>query len=196
MKTRANTRLRPMRTIAFLGIAMMAAMPVSVAKAGTEDPMAVAQEGNASRAASTLSNGASVKLIPPATSSVAPGGVLHSGTAVVQAIPEVSDTADAEGFDLLGTGEASWYGPKFAGRPTASGETFDPTELTAAHRTLPFGSLVRVTSERTGKSVVVRINDRGPYHGNRVIDLSEAAAREIGIKNRGRGHVELALLDD
>ncbi|WP_236672076.1 septal ring lytic transglycosylase RlpA family protein [Croceicoccus sp. YJ47] len=95
----------------------------------------------------------------------------------------------------LGTGEASYYGPGLSGRPTASGERFDPTELTAAHRTLPFGSKVRVTSERTGKSVTVRINDRGPFHGNRVIDLSEAAARTIGLAARGRGQVRMALLN-
>ena len=66
---------------------------------------------------------------------------------------------------------------------------------TAAHRTLPFGSRVSVTNPRTGKSVVVRINDRGPFHGGRTIDLSRAAAEEIGIVNRGHGEVELALLD-
>ncbi|WP_274379056.1 septal ring lytic transglycosylase RlpA family protein [Altericroceibacterium spongiae] len=95
----------------------------------------------------------------------------------------------------IGAGEASWYGPKFRGRRTANGETFDPTQLTAAHRTLPFGSKVKVTYGRTGKSVVVRINDRGPYAHNRVIDLSEAAARQIGIRGAGRGHVTLALME-
>ncbi|AKM11583.1 lipoprotein [Croceicoccus naphthovorans] len=90
---------------------------------------------------------------------------------------------------------ASWYGPKFAGRPTASGERFNPAEYTAAHRTLPFGSKVRVTSPRTGKSIVVRINDRGPFHGKRVIDLSEAAADAIGLKARGHDRVTLSLLE-
>jgi len=96
----------------------------------------------------------------------------------------------------LGIGNASWYGPRFAGRPTANGETFNPREMTAAHRTLPFGSKVRVTSERTGKSIIVRINDRGPFHGNRVIDLSEAAAEAIGMKSRGQDSVALVLLQD
>ncbi|MBE5073092.1 septal ring lytic transglycosylase RlpA family protein [Erythrobacteraceae bacterium E2-1 Yellow Sea] len=91
---------------------------------------------------------------------------------------------------------ASFYGRRFAGRPTASGEAFDPTQLTAAHRTLPFGSLVRVTNPRNGRSVVVRINDRGPFHGRRVIDLSRAAAEEIGIVQSGHGRVELELLED
>ena len=87
--------------------------------------------------------------------------------------------------------EASYYGDEFAGRPTANGETFDPGLLTAAHRTLPFGSLVRVTNAATGNQVVVRVNDRGPFHGNREIDLSEAAARKIGITAAGTGMVRL-----
>ncbi len=94
----------------------------------------------------------------------------------------------------LGTGEASYYGDELAGNLTANGEIFDPGQLTAAHRTLPLGSKVRVTNPRNGESVVVRINDRGPYHGNRVIDLSYAAAREIGLIRSGTGQVNLALL--
>jgi rare lipoprotein A len=99
-----------------------------------------------------------------------------------------------EALEKIGDGQASWYGAQFAGRPTASGERFNPSELTAAHRTLPFGSKVRVTHASSGRSVVVRINDRGPFHGNRVIDLSQAAAEEIGIRSAGSGRVELALL--
>lgn len=96
----------------------------------------------------------------------------------------------------MGSGEASYYGhgDGFAGRRTANGEVFDPQRLTAAHRTLPMGSRVRVTNPSNGESVVVRINDRGPFHGNRVIDLSYAAAREIGLIRAGRGNVRLALL--
>lgn len=88
--------------------------------------------------------------------------------------------------------EASYYGDEFAGRPTANGEIFDPGQMTAAHRTLPFGSLVRVSDADTGRSVVVRINDRGPFHGDRAIDLSEAAAREIGMLGSGTAKVSLA----
>ncbi|WP_338445042.1 septal ring lytic transglycosylase RlpA family protein [Pelagerythrobacter marensis] len=95
----------------------------------------------------------------------------------------------------LGRGVASYYGRRFAGRPTASGEIFDPGRLTAAHRTLPFGSRVKVTNPRNGKSVVVRINDRGPFHKGRTIDLSRAAADELGLIRRGHGSVELVLLD-
>ena len=95
---------------------------------------------------------------------------------------------------VIGTGTASFYGKQFHGRPTASGERFDMNGYTAAHRTLPFGSRVLVTNPRTGASVVVRINDRGPFHHSRLIDVSRAAADELGIVARGKGTVELALL--
>lgn len=95
----------------------------------------------------------------------------------------------------LGSGVASYYGRRFHGRLTANGERFDMHALTAAHRTLPFGSLVRVTNPRNGRQVTVRINDRGPFVGNRTIDLSRAAARQIGLISRGHGRVELELLD-
>jgi len=95
----------------------------------------------------------------------------------------------------LGSGVASYYGRKFHGRRTANGERFDMNRMTAAHRTLPFGSRVRVTNPRTGASVVVTINDRGPFHGSRIIDVSRAAADELGLIRRGKGTVELALLD-
>ena len=93
------------------------------------------------------------------------------------------------------TGPASWYGPKFHGRTTASGEPFDMDDLTAAHRTLPFGTRVRVTNEANGKSIIVRINDRGPFHGKRVIDLSRKAAKSIGLMSRGVGPVKIEVLE-
>lgn len=80
---------------------------------------------------------------------------------------------------------ASWYGGQFHGRQTASGEIFDKRGLTAAHRTLPFGTIVRVVNERNARSVKVRINDRGPYSAGRVIDLSEAAAQRLGMLDGG-----------
>jgi len=92
----------------------------------------------------------------------------------------------------LGEGLASYYGAGLHGRPTASGETFDKEQLTAAHRKLPFGTCVRVTFMPTGKSVEVRINDRGPFVGNRIIDVSEAAARELGMITLGVGRVKLS----
>ncbi|MBJ7437952.1 MAG: septal ring lytic transglycosylase RlpA family protein [Sphingopyxis sp.] len=81
----------------------------------------------------------------------------------------------------IGGGMASYYGNELAGNRTASGERFNPSQLTAAHRSLPFGSRVRVTNTANGDSVVVRINDRGPFSHGRVIDVSHAAAREIGM---------------
>lgn len=92
------------------------------------------------------------------------------------------------------TGNASWYGPGFAGRHTASGEVFNPAELTAAHRTLPFNTRVRVTHAGTGQSVTVRINDRGPFKGDRIIDLSRAAADSIGLTSSGVAMVHLEVL--
>jgi rare lipoprotein A len=82
-------------------------------------------------------------------------------------------------------GMASWYGPRFHGRLTASGERFDQDDLTAAHRTLPMGTVATVRDPETGRSVRVRINDRGPHVRGRVIDLSRAAARRLGIVERG-----------
>ena len=104
------------------------------------------------------------------------------------------DPASEDGGAAIDGGMASWYGREFAGHRTASGERFDPSSYTAAHRTLPFGSRVRVTNS-SGKSVVVRINDRGPFHSGRVIDLSQAAAAELGIVRAGSSRVTLALLD-
>ncbi|VXC53254.1 septal ring lytic transglycosylase RlpA family protein [Sphingomonas sp. AX6] len=92
-------------------------------------------------------------------------------------------------------GMASFFAAEMAGRRTANGETCDPATLTAAHRTLPFGTKLRVTNPANGKSVVVRINDRGPFARGRVIDLSKAAAAEIGLVQRGHGHVELHRLN-
>ncbi|MFS2034985.1 septal ring lytic transglycosylase RlpA family protein [Polaromonas sp. CT11-55] len=89
-------------------------------------------------------------------------------------------------------GTASWYGPRFNGRRTASGERFDMRDFTAAHRTLPFGTLVRVHSLVNGRDVDVRITDRGPYAGNRIIDLSRAAAEELGML--GLGFKEVVLM--
>ncbi|WP_179271061.1 septal ring lytic transglycosylase RlpA family protein [Rubricoccus marinus] len=112
--------------------------------------------------------------------------------------PEVAqEAAPASGVEegeVIGTGRASYYGQELAGNRTASGERFDPSELTAAHRTLPLGSRVRVTNERTGASVIVRVNDRGPFADDRVLDVSESAAREIGMIRRGTARVRMELL--
>lgn len=89
-------------------------------------------------------------------------------------------------------GQASWYGPGFANRKTASGQRFDPNGLTGAHKTMPLGTQVRVTNLRNGRSVMVTINDRGPYKGRRELDLSYGAARRIGLTERG---VERVLIE-
>jgi rare lipoprotein A len=89
------------------------------------------------------------------------------------------------------TGLASWYGPGFCGRRTASGERFDCSAMTAAHRSIRFGSLVRVTDVDTGRSVVVRISDRGPFIRGRIIDLSPAAKSALGMKGMARVRLEL-----
>jgi len=93
------------------------------------------------------------------------------------------------------TGQASWYGPGFYGRRTASGETFSRGALTAAHPYLPFGTKVRVTNLWNGRSQVVRINDRGPFHGGRVIDLAHGAANVLGLTASGVARVKLEVLD-
>lgn len=93
-------------------------------------------------------------------------------------------------------GVASHYGNEFNGRRTASGAHFDPLALTAAHRTLPFGTRVRVRNLQNGRSVVVRINDRGPWTGSRVIDLSQAAAQAIGLRGLGTVAIDMAQRDD
>jgi rare lipoprotein A len=95
---------------------------------------------------------------------------------------------------IIATGLASWYGPKHQGKRTASGEVFDQNKFTAAHRTLPWGSLVKVTNLDNGKSVHVRINDRGPFTKGRVIDLSRAAARALGMVESGVSPVRMELL--
>ncbi len=97
----------------------------------------------------------------------------------------------SESFRGTHTEVASWYGPGFAGRPTSTGEIYNPEGLTAASKTLPLGSHVRVTNPDTGRSVVVRINDRGPYVRGRSLDLSHGAAQRIGLTGKGVGRVQV-----
>ena len=97
-------------------------------------------------------------------------------------------------YEMIGRGEASYYGHELAGNRTASGERFNPQALTAAHRTLPLGTRLRVTNQANGRSVIVRINDRGPFVGRRIIDVSLAAAREIRLVSRGKAQVTLEKL--
>jgi rare lipoprotein A len=92
-------------------------------------------------------------------------------------------------------GIASWYGRKFHGRKTSNGETYDMYAMTAAHKTLPIPSYLQVTNLDNGQSVVVRVNDRGPFHGNRIVDLSYAAASKLGFAQNGTGKVELRAIE-
>ena len=99
--------------------------------------------------------------------------------------------APAPSTGLPQVGEASWYGAQHEGKPTATGASFDPKALTAAHKTLPLGSTVKVTNLANGKTVIVTINDRGPFAANRIIDLSEAAAQALGMTKSGKAKVRL-----
>ena len=134
----------------------------------------------------------------PDTAFLGPGlaGVEHAVTTPVQALPAGPDgEVDPAALRSLGAGEASYYHDSLAGHRTASGEPYVPAELTAAHPSLPLGSRVRVTNVRNGRSVVVRINDRGPFAARRVLDLSRAAARRLGMLARGRARVKLELIE-
>lgn len=97
----------------------------------------------------------------------------------------------SEDVEAVQIGMASWYGDELAGRPTASGEIFRPDRLTAAHRTLPLGTEVEVENLANGRTVVVTINDRGPFTGGRVIDLSERAARQLKMVDQGVARVRI-----
>lgn len=140
--------------------------------------------------------------VAPQTMNV-PGLSVHDEQRSIAApvIADIIDTTeadaatDAEGTHV-GDGMASYYGKELAGNRTASGERFNPEELTAAHPSLAFGSKVRVTNLNNGQSVIVRINDRGPFTHRRVIDVSHAAAREIGMHRSGTARVSMALLGE
>lgn len=116
-----------------------------------------------------------------------------SGRPVVP-LPKLPDEISLGPVRIRLSGLASWYGPGFHGNRSASGEIYNQNALTAAHRHLPFGTKVRVTNTRNGRSVVVRINDRGPYIGSRIIDLSAAAARILGVMKTGVAPVRIEVL--
>lgn len=100
----------------------------------------------------------------------------------------------AENWSYDETGTASWYGEEFDGKYTANGEVFDLNEITAAHRTLPLPSIVQVTDLRSGRSLRVRVNDRGPYDGGRILDLSRRAAQLLGFETQGTTKIRVQLL--
>ncbi len=118
---------------------------------------------------------------------------LHIIALPLLALPVFAQAGDSRNH--IGDGMASYYGNEFAGSRTANGERFDPGALTAAHRTLAFHSKVVVTNLTNGKEVIVRINDRGPWGRGRVIDISYAAAKQIGMHRSGTARVKLELID-
>ncbi|MFL9959588.1 septal ring lytic transglycosylase RlpA family protein [Paraburkholderia sediminicola] len=126
---------------------------------------------------------------PQSYGSAPASGVETQATPLADAKPLTDDGTDVSDFHQ--TGRASWYGRFFHGRRTANGERYDMHALTAAHRTLPLGSYVRVTNPATSRSIVVRINDRGPYARGRVIDLSAAAAAALDMRHIGTAQVQI-----
>ncbi|WP_345814446.1 septal ring lytic transglycosylase RlpA family protein [Paraburkholderia sp. PREW-6R] len=126
---------------------------------------------------------------PQSFGSAPASDVAAHGPSLADAKPLTDDGADVSDFHQ--TGRASWYGRGFHGHRTANGERYDMHALTAAHRTLPLGSYVRVTNPATSRSVVVRINDRGPYARGRVIDLSMAAANVLDMRHAGTARVQI-----
>ncbi|MFZ5946213.1 MAG: septal ring lytic transglycosylase RlpA family protein [Bacillota bacterium] len=117
---------------------------------------------------------------------------LSDRATILKNLPEAPQYKVIEIF----TGIASWYGGKFHGRETTSGEIFDQEGLTAAHRTLPFGTYLRVTFLETNKSTIVKVNDRGPHIPGRILDLSKGAAEEIDLKRYGLGEVQVEVLEN
>jgi len=110
----------------------------------------------------------------------------------LSAAPKAKDSRHAAASGTKMTGHASWYGPGFHGRKTASGERFNANGMTAAHRTLPFGTKLLVENPQNGRSVIVRVNDRGPFIRGRSIDLARGAAQSIGLS--GTGTVNMTVL--
>jgi len=119
-----------------------------------------------------------------------------SSTALAKPDAVQTPASPAAPLGPVRVGEASWYGPGFSGRRTASGDVFDEEKFTAAHKTIPLGSRARVTNLANGKSIEVEINDRGPYVHGRIIDLSQAAAHALGIIDRGTAKVRVDVLPE
>lgn len=181
--------------LALAGCAVSAQAPVISPSAALPSGAVLADAGQPRDTAAPLADVSAAPVPPPLAEAPLPAATVHiaplDGVAPQGglAAPPKPATAPADG--LLARGMASWYGPRFHGRRTASGERYDMHALTAAHKTLPFGARVRVRSVHTGKEVVVRINDRGPYKHQRIIDLSRGAVVALGVLDRGVTEVEL-----
>lgn len=138
--------------------------------------------------------GLAASALPPAAAeqtAAAPAPTADAATAATRGAD-----ASSAGAPRTVQGRISYYGRRFAGRPTASGEPFDPAALTMAHRSLPFGTRVRITNPRNGRSVLVVVNDRGPAVRGRIADVSLAAARQLGMVQRGVIRARLEVLAD
>lgn len=136
----------------------------------------VAPKGSTHLSTSGKSGGTGKKTTPKGSTT---GGTSSSSSS------SSSSASGKKGTGKIEKGQASYYADKFHGRATASGEKYDKRKMTGAHRTLPFGTIVRVTNTATGKSVDVRINDRGPFKAGRVVDVSRAAAEKLGMIQAG-----------
>jgi rare lipoprotein A len=125
-----------------------------------------------------------------------PAAVLVSAVLIggCVASPRFTSSKEASAFALTEEGIASYYAEEFNGRTTSNGERYDMNQMTAAHRTLPFNTRVRVTNKTTGQSIVVRINDRGPFKDDRIIDLSLAGAKALSIIGSGTAPVRLEVI--
>ncbi len=175
--------------------------PVAVAEAPAPQPQPQAQPPAAVNPEDPMSPEAMAEepmpftppdqtIADPAHESAAPAPVVASAEAPVQApAPAVQGTFDQ-------TGLASWVADENKGLPTASGELYDPADLTAAHRTYPLNTRLKVTNLDNGRSVVVRINDRGPFKKERIVDLSKAAAQELGMVEQGTAEVGVSVVDE
>jgi rare lipoprotein A len=155
-------------------------------KTVTANSLAVTTASNT--LASQTTNPDSVSMITKANDNDAASNDQESNLSVLDRLSSVA-TDTVRKFKQ--TGIASWYGHQFNGRKTATGERFDMNAMTAAHRSLPLSCFIRVTNKDNGKSVIVKVNDRGPYAGNRILDLSYAAAEQLGIVNKGMGNVTI-----
>ena len=149
--------------------------------------------GCAERSVDTASDSPRATTQAPQTNTVGPGGYRKVGTpyqiAGIWYHPKEDPAYDEVGM-------ASWYGPNFHGRTTANGETYDQYAMTAAHPTLPMPSLVEVTNLANGRTIVLRINDRGPFAKGRIIDVSKAAAEELGFKKQGVTRVRVRVVEE
>lgn len=177
----------------------------SKAKAAKHKSQAASRATSASKSGKALRSGTAAKSVKSAKagkSGKARHAASRKGRNAARNVATVADTADrdlwlkrAQSGELL-SGKASWYGPDFHNKATASGLSYDMYTFTAAHRTLPMGTVVKVTDQDNGKSVMVCVTDRGPFVRGRIIDLSWAAAKQLDLGKRGVGRVDLEVVSD